>query len=90
MLLVKTLNEALIVYDSQSGYLVYKKVNIKGEADYVGVAVIGKTQNDVLLIGSYIDVTRSNGFNVIKLNKGYIYMIDNKPCFVGSVTLYKQ
>ena len=90
MLLVKTLKNATVVYDNESGYVVYESVKIKGEPDYQGVAVIGKTQNDVLLIGYHIDVTHSNGFNIIKLNKGFMYMMHNKPCFIGSITLYKQ
>ena len=89
MLIVNTLKGAKVVYDSIHGYILYKKVKVNGEDDFHGVAVIGKTQNDALFIGSYIDVTRSNGFNCIKLNKGFVYMLNNKPCFIGSVTLYK-
>ena len=93
MTIEKTFKNAKIIHDDQNGFMMFELRKEKTKKVYYGIAILknDKPSLPILPINEYIDIVNcAYDFNVIKLNKGVIYAIDNKPCFIGSISTYKQ
>ena len=89
---IKQRIKGIVEWDHTSKHYVIYQATKKDESSYEGIGLIKNTfisNTTMLNISDYINITWYDQNALIKLNKGFVYVYDNKPAFRGSITIYQ-